>query len=111
MKLALLALLLVSVPPPAIDRAAVIERLARFIERYAGNLLYVGQRGAVRGPGGYARWRTDAEARAALRRDLARKFGRGMSAGDVLAVWCDPRCNYAHRLERETAIDPETRWE
>lgn len=96
-------------------RDRLVDRLAHFIAKHegaaSGNLIYVGQRGAVRGPGGYAQWQTEEQAHEALRRDLARKLGRGLSPRQVLQRWCHPGpCAYAWRLQLETGIEPDRRF-
>lgn len=85
--------------PHAVDRVA--ELVAKYEGRASGGLRYVGQRGAWPGPNGYAEWATRAEAEFALRADLQRKYGRGMTLDQVMDVWCEGGCRYRRHLLRE----------
>ena len=94
-------------------RPAVALRMARLIRKYeghpSGGLVYVGQRGARRGEDGYARF---ADPLAGLLRDLRIKLDRGMTARDVMHVWCEESpCPYAGRLYAELGFDADARWD
>ena len=94
-------------------RPAVALRMARLIRKYeghpSGGLVYVGQRGARRGEDGYAQF---ADPLAGLLRDVRLKLDRGMSARDVMHVWCEESpCPYAGRLYAKLGFDADERWD
>jgi hypothetical protein len=49
-----------------------------------GGLVYAGQRDASKGPGGYARFKTDLDGWHALERDLERKIARGLDIRGIV---------------------------
>jgi hypothetical protein len=73
--------------------------IVRYEGRAGGGLRYAGQKGAHADNRGYAVWGSDAEANAALVRDLQAKLSRGMSEKQILAVWCEGGCSYAAKIQ------------
>lgn len=111
MILALLLALLAALAPD--ELAALLERaIARHENCRAlnnpGCLVYRGQRGAVRGASGYARFRTQTDGRLALKRDVRGKLGRGMTVAEIMMAWNGGI--YLDRLLQETGLEGGARW-
>lgn len=86
------------------------EKLERAIARHEncaalhnpGCLVFRGQLGAKRAASGYARFRTQAEGRLALHRDIRTKLRRGMTVEQILKAWNGGV--YLDELLRETGL-------
>ena len=106
------------IKPVMIDyRPAILAGLERAITRHEhcvkwnnpGCLAFAGQAGGERLANGYARFRTEAEGRVALERDLTLKLGRGMTVAQVMVAWNGG--GYLADVLAETGFSAETRWE
>lgn len=79
-----------------------------------GNLIYVGQSGAVRGEGGFAAWPSYAEGRAALERQIGLYSDRGLSIASMMEIYAprghgsnDPSL-YAAEIARSLGVPVST---
>jgi hypothetical protein len=95
---------------------AILGRLERAIARHEncrklhnpGCLVFRRQPGASRDASGYARFRTQAEGRLALHRDLLAKLKRGMTVEEILTAWNGG--TYLDQVLRETSLARGDHW-